>query len=216
MAKKADLSRQIVDAAMKLAGQKGWRATTMADIAAEAKLSLADIYRTFPGKSDILRGFTRQIDELVLSEGGQDDGTETLRDRVFDVMMRRFDALTPYRAAVDAVSRDLRGDPVAAAIHACALRRSLAWMLEAAGVPADGLVGAVRVKGLGVIYLAVMRVWLTDDSADLSRTMAALDARLRQAEQFSRTLRSRGRRGDQTGTDEDSTSGSDPLPGTPV
>ena len=195
MAKKADLSRQIIDAAMKRAADKGWRATTMADIAAEAKLSLADIYRIFPGKPDILRGFTRQIDEAVLSGGGEGDEGETPRDRLFDVMMRRFDALTPYRAAVESISRDLRSDPVAAAWHACSLRRSLAWMLEAAGISADGFAGALRVKGLGAVYLAVMRVWLTDDSADLSRTMAALDARLRQAEQFSRTLRSRGGRG---------------------
>ena len=46
----------------------------------------------------------------------------------------------------------------------------------------------LRVKGLGVIYLMVFRVWLTDDTADLSRTMAALDSRLRQAEQFSNSL----------------------------
>ena len=69
-------------------------------------------------------------------------------------------------------------------------------MLEAAGIPSDGIAGVLRVKGLAVIYLMVFKVWLTDDSADLSRTMAALDARLRQAEQFSNSLPGRrGRRG---------------------
>ena len=72
-------------------------------------------------------------------------------------------------------------------------------MLEAAGIPSDGIAGALRVKGLAVIYLMVFKVWLTDDSADLSRTMAALDARLRQAEQFSNSLPGRrGRRGRRT------------------
>jgi AcrR family transcriptional regulator len=194
MVKKADLPRHVIDTAIKIAGEKGWRATTMADIAARAEISLADIYRVFPAKSDILRGFTRQIDEAVLSVGPDGDESESARDRLFDVMMRRFDALTPYRSGLDRISRDLRGDPVAAAVHACSLRRSMAWMLEAAGIPSDGIAGALRIKGLGVVYLMVFRVWLTDDSADLSRTMAALDARLRQAEQFSRSLRSPGRR----------------------
>ena len=74
-------------------------------------------------------------------------------------------------------------------------------MLEAAGIPSDGIAGALRVKGLGVIYLMVFRVWLTDDSADLSRTMAALDARLRQAEQFSNSLPGRRSRRGQGTTD---------------
>jgi AcrR family transcriptional regulator len=194
MVKKADLSRHVIDTAIKLAGEKGWRATTMADIAAGAEVSLADIYRVFPTKSDILRGFTRRIDEAVLSEGRDGDESETPRDRLFDVVMRRFDALTPYRSGLDSISQDLRGDPVAAAVYACSLRRSMAWMLEAAGIPSDGIAGALRIKGLGVVYLMVFRIWLTDDSADLSRTMAALDARLRQAEQFSQNLRGLGRR----------------------
>jgi AcrR family transcriptional regulator len=194
MVKKADLSRRIIDTALSLAGEKGWRATTMADIAARAEITLAEIYRVFPAKSDILKGFTRQIDEAVLAVGQDEDDGESSRDRLFDVMMRRFDALTPYRSGLESISRDLRADPVAASVHSCALRRSLAWMLEAAGIPSDGISGILRVKGLAVIYLMVFRVWLTDDSADLSRTMAALDSRLRQAEQFSNSLPGRGRR----------------------
>ena len=194
MVKKANLPHHIIDTAIKLAGEKGWRATTMADIAARAEITLAEIYRVFPAKSDILKGFTRQIDEAVLAVGPDGDDGESPRDRLFDVMMRRFDALTPYRSGLDSISRDLRADPVAASVHSCALRRSLAWMLEAAGIPSDGISGILRVKGLAVIYLMVFRVWLTDDSADLSRTMAALDSRLRQAEQFSNSLPGRRRR----------------------
>lgn len=194
MVKKADLSRRIIDTALSLAGEKGWRATTMADIAARAEITLAEIYRLFPTKSDILKGFTRQIDEAVLAVEPDGDDGESPRDRLFDVMMRRFDALTPYRSGLESISRELRADPVAASVHSCALRRSLAWMLEAAGIPSDGISGILRVKGLAVIYLMVFRVWLTDDSADLSRTMAALDSRLRQAEQFSNSLPGRRRR----------------------
>jgi AcrR family transcriptional regulator len=208
MVKKADLTRRIIDTAMELAGEKGWRATTMSDIATRGEISLAEIYRIFPAKNDILKGFTRQIDEVVLAAGPEGDEGETHRDRLFDVMMRRFDALTPYRSGLESISRDLRGDPMAAASYACALRRSLAWMLEAAGIPSDGIAGMLRVKGLGVIYLMVFRVWLTDDSADLSRTMAALDSRLRQAEQFSNSLpvrRTRRRRAGADGSSSEST-----------
>ena len=196
MAKKADLQHRIIDATMKLTAAKGWRAITMADIAAEAAVSMAEIYRVFPSKGAILAGFHSRIDEAVLSEQSDTDSEESHRDRLFDVLMRRFDALVPYRDGIASLMRDFRSNPLAAACQARSFNRSMAWMLEAAGIATSGIRGAVRVRALGIIYLAVLRVWLTDDSADLSRTMAALNARLRQAEQFSHGLQSPRRRDD--------------------
>ncbi len=63
-------------------------------------------------------------------------------------------------------------------------RRSMVWMLEAAALDSAGLRGAVRVRGLGLLYLSVLRVWLDDDSEDLSRTMAALDKRLKRIDRL--------------------------------
>ena len=57
-------------------------------------------------------------------------------------------------------------------------------MLEAAGISASGPFGLLRTKGLLAVWLAALRVWLADDSNDLSRTMAALDRYLRRAERL--------------------------------
>ena len=51
--------------------------------------------------------------------------------------------------------------------------------------------GALRVKGLALIYLSALRAWLRDESADKARTMAVLDTQLRRAEAL--MLRLRGR-----------------------
>ena len=64
----------------------------------------------------------------------------------------------------------------------CSLLCSMAVMLEAAGVSAGGAAGRARAKGLAAIYLSVLRVWLDDDSEDASRTMAALDRHLDNAD----------------------------------
>ncbi len=69
----------------------------------------------------------------------------------------------------------------------------MAWMLEAAGLGAAGVRGLVRVKGLALVYMAVLRVWLDDDSDDSAATMATLDRRLRQAESLVMLLRLPGR-----------------------
>lgn len=60
----------------------------------------------------------------------------------------------------------------------------MSWMLEAAGIASAGPLGLLRAKGLLAVWLAVLRVWLLDESPDLAPTMAALDRHLRRAEQF--------------------------------
>ena len=100
MVKKANLPRHIIDTAIKLAGEKGWQATTMADIAARGKFRWLKSAAYLPARHEILKGFTRQIDEAVLSVGPEGDESETQRDRLFDVMMRRFDALLPLIGVV--------------------------------------------------------------------------------------------------------------------
>ena len=96
--------------------------------------------------------------------------------------MRRFDALQPYKPALDVLRRELLGDPVAALCAGASLLRSMRWMLEAAEIPTGGVRGAIAIRLASGAYLSAMRVWQRDDSPDLARTMAALDARLRRIE----------------------------------
>ena len=194
MAKKADQPKVIVDAALELAAVQGWRDTTLCDIAQQAKLSLADLYGHYPSKSAVLAAFMGRIDIAMLAGADTEAGEESARERLFDVIMRRFDAPTPYREAVRAILRDTGRDPVAAACTTAGpTRRSLRWMLEAAGLDSGGMRGHLRITGLGVVYLSVLRVWLDDDSEDLARTMATLDKRLKRIESLIASIPGRRR-----------------------
>src|SRR5258708_38784985 len=105
MAKKADPAARIVDAALTLAAREGWRAVSLAAIAAEAGISILQLYSIFPSKAAILDAFHRRIDAASLA-GGPPEAGERPRDRLFDVVMRRFDALSAHRKAVGAIARD--------------------------------------------------------------------------------------------------------------
>ena len=178
MVKKADIPRHVIDTAMKLAAERGWRDLSLAEIADAAKLPLSKVYPVFPSKTAILGAFSRQIDAAVLAaeEAGAREGSA--HDRLFDALMRRFDALRPYREALGNIVCAAAGDPVSALCGLCRLKRSMACMLEAARLSATGLRGALRVKALGLAYLATLRVFLRDDSPDMAATMAALDRNL--------------------------------------
>lgn len=175
---------RIVDAALLLTAQDGWRRLSMAAIAAEAGLPILALYRAFPSKPAILRAFFRRVDEAVLAAPLEAEADERPRDRVFDLLMRRFDALAPYRDAIAVLGRELPGDPLTALAAGAGLLRSMAWVLEAAGIAIAGLGGMLAVKLTAAAYMATLRVWLRDDTADLAPTMAALDRRLRGIERW--------------------------------
>ena len=175
-----DARDRLVDAALSLAARQGWQRTGLAEIAAEAGLSLAEARAACASKLAILAHFHRRIDHAVLARGAA-AGDDTPRDRLFDVLMRRFEALQPHRPALKAMLRDSAGDP-AALFALPMLINAMAWMLEAAGISSGGWRGRMRMYLLAGLYLSVLRTFLDDDSADLAATMAALDSRLRRAE----------------------------------
>jgi len=176
----------VLDAFLALIAEKGFAEVTLRDVAAAADLGLADLYRLYPDKVALAAAFMARIDAAVLAgTPGQVDPEETARDRLFDVMMRRYDALRPHRDALRALRRAGTRDPLLALALGPALRRSMGAMLEAASLSSEGLPGALRQNGLLAIHYAVSRVFDRDDTVDLSKTMAALDSRLKMAERWS-------------------------------
>lgn len=179
---------QIVEAAMRLAASRGWSGLTLDEIAAEAGCDLAAFRREFQGKAPILAAFTRAVDDAVLSRVGRPEPGIDARDRLFDVLMTRFEIMAPYKAALRHIARDLRQRPVEGLAQIGASGRSMYWMLTAAGLDAENAMGAVRIPGAMGIYAAVFDIWLEDDDAGMARTMAALDSRLRRAERMVRRV----------------------------
>jgi AcrR family transcriptional regulator len=175
---------RLIDAAMRLIAQQGWRRLSMAAIAAEAEVPILTVYRLFPSKPAMLCAFFRRIDETVLAAPLDAEADERPRDRIFDLLMRRLDALRPYRDSIEVLGRELPTDPVAALAAGAGLLRSMGWMLEAAGISAEGLGGMLAVKLTAAAYMSTVRTWLRDETPDLAPTMAALDRRLRGIERW--------------------------------
>jgi ubiquinone biosynthesis protein COQ9 len=173
-----------IKAALALAEKKGWRDATLSDIAQEAGLGLSDLRAEFTCKSDILSAFQAKVDEEVLAKVKAAPEGQSPRDRLFDLIMTRFDVLAPYKGALRRISAYLCCRPGEAASLACSTLASQYWMLAGAGAKLDGAGAAVRVAGLTAIYARVFEVWLDDKSPSLDKTMAALDKRLARGERM--------------------------------
>jgi AcrR family transcriptional regulator len=195
MVRKADLPAHIIDTALTLAAERGWAEISLNHIARAAKLPLSEVYGLFASKTAILAAFSRRLDAEILATLDADATEAPVRERLFDVLMKRFDALNPHKGAIANILRHSCADPLAAISGLAPLGRSMAWMLEGAGIGTQGPLGLVRIKGLSMIYLSALVVWLRDDSSDMAKTMAHLDKRLRQAESCIVALQCRRRQG---------------------
>ncbi|HET6234327.1 MAG TPA: TetR family transcriptional regulator [Acetobacteraceae bacterium] len=180
--------RALIAAAFTQAAELGWRHVTVVGAAREAGLPLPRARARFPSRAALLLRFGRIADQAALAEL---PGEGSVRDQLFDLVMRRIDVLQAHRAGVLALLYALPHEPPTAVLLACATKRSLRWLAQSASVDLAGLRGELKLRGLVAIWLWTLRAWERDDTADLSATMAALDAALNRAEQAARWLRGR-------------------------
>jgi len=182
------VKERAIAASLDLAARMGWDIITLSDIADKAHCTLAELSELFDDKVDILAAYERSVDKKVLESFAEPDLAAPERDRLFDILMERFDVLNENRDALVSVLKSMMLDPKQAVIGLPNLGRSMAWMLEAAGIDSSGIKGALKVAGLSAVYVYALRVWSKDDSADLSKTMAALDRGLNRVEQAANTF----------------------------
>ncbi|HEV2559916.1 MAG TPA: TetR/AcrR family transcriptional regulator [Microvirga sp.] len=172
----------VIDTLMRLAATRPWNDIELIDIAEEAGVTLAEFRDLFPSKGAVLGGFSRRIDREVLNGTTDDLKDEPARERVFDVMMRRLDALAPYKPALRRIVFALRGDPLSLAALNREGLNSQRFMLAAAGISTEGPLGNLKLQGAVIVMANTLQTWLDDDDPALARTMARLDQELRRGE----------------------------------
>jgi AcrR family transcriptional regulator len=173
-----DNKTRIIEALMELAAERPWEEITISDVSNRAHVTLAEFRDAFPSKGAALAGFSRMIDKKVLSGTTDDLAMESPRDRLFDVLMRRLDAMSPYKEGLRAIAQWARRDPVSAlALNGVALN-SMRFMMEAAGLDSEGPLGNVKLQGLVLAWGRVLDTWFDDDDPAMDRTMADLDEQL--------------------------------------
>ncbi len=151
-------------------------------------IKLSTLRGTYRDRLALIEDFTAMIDQAVLDAADDVDPEETPKDRLFDLLMARLDALAPFKAGVSQIARDASKDPALAMALNSRMLNSMRWMLSAADIEASGLKGGIKLQGLVVAYGRVVRVWLGDEDAGLAKTMAALDRELRRGEGALRRL----------------------------
>ncbi|MCA3364486.1 MAG: TetR family transcriptional regulator [Roseomonas sp.] len=177
----------LIAALWRVIAAHGWPGLTMRRLAAEAGTDTAALRARFPTRLDLLLLHGRVMDQAVLAGTIPGQGG-TARERIFDVLMRRLDAMQPHREGILRLFEDMRRDPAIALALAPHIGIAMRWMLEAAEVEAKSCEARLLALGLAGVWLATIRAWARDDSPDMGATMAALDSALDRAERIARPL----------------------------
>src|SRR5215207_2350999 len=91
---------RIIDSLLALAAERPWDEVTLPALAERAGVTLAVLRGAYDGRLAVLEDFVRRTDERVLSAVDPEMAGEAQRERLFDVLFSRFEALAPHKQAI--------------------------------------------------------------------------------------------------------------------
>ena len=161
-----------------------WQSIDLESLSQECDFDVLNVTGGIRNKVDLLVAFSAFIDMTVNQSIDADlkDDQIPVRERLLEALLIRFEALAPYKAGVIKLMKTFLHNPSFVVIGSKSLKLSMEATLAAVGLEAKGIQGAIRVKGMCMIFMSGVCTWSKDNSEDLSATTRILDERLKQTE----------------------------------
>lgn len=186
MPNESQQAEAILDAALKLAGSRGWESLRLYDIAVELDIGLDDIYRHYAQKDDLVEAWFSRADVAMLAAARDSSMSEkTVPQRLQHLILTWLDVLAQHKQ----VTGDMlwyKLEPGHIHLQWAALlriSRTVQWLREGARQDSTHLLRIVEEIGLSSIFVAVFVYWLSDRSDGQQKTRAFLQRRLQQGGQ---------------------------------
>ena len=133
---------RIIDAVLALLAERPIEEIGFGDVAGRAGLTLADCRVEFGSILAVIAAHMKEIDRQVLTARDADMAEEPPRERLFDVLMRRLEALGPHKAAVRSLMRSASCNPGLALAPETEFLGHAASFSRRADAPGRGRVGS--------------------------------------------------------------------------
>ena len=162
----------------------GWQSIDLEKLSHECDFDVLNVTGGIRNKVELLVAFSAFIDTTVNQSIDADlkDDQIPIRERLLEALLIRFEALAPYKTGVIKLMKTFPPNPTFVVIGSKSLKLSMEATLTAVGLEAKGIQGAIRLKGLCMIFMSGVCAWAKDNSEDLSATTRILDERLKQTE----------------------------------
>ena len=164
----------------------GWEEFSIEKFAEKYKYKISEVKNFIGNKNDLLIEFSKMIDEKVESNINIEEfENSNVKDNIFELIMMRFDVMTPFKGGLKKIINEIKSPIILKEISQNILV-SMDFYLEFSNAYDDTIFDVIKKKSLFLIYSYCFKVWLNDDSKELSKTMSELDRLLNYAEKFSK------------------------------
>jgi AcrR family transcriptional regulator len=173
----AEARHRLYETAIRMIGERGYEATTLRDIARDARVSVGLLYRYFPSKRAVIIALYEELSAdyarqaLAMPRG-------KWRDRFIFALQTSLQVLEPHRVALRGLIPVLVGDPEEGvfAQGAAFSRLRVQRVFEEAVVGSTDAPARTLAEPIGrllyLVHLAVLLWWLLDKSAKQCATRA--------------------------------------------
>ena len=188
----AQIFAKLADEAWQQLGARPLAALSLHEIAQNVGVDAALASAVAGDPQRLVLGKMAALDDQAVLESFadiEDAGEISIREKILEALMHRFEVYAPYRVQIEAVNRVARTRPDLGVALGLNLQHVTRRMLAMAGDSCEGWRGMLRIKGVVGVVMMVARDWMKDDTPDLAPTMKALDQRLQQAEEWAISLR---------------------------
>ncbi|MBT4355692.1 MAG: hypothetical protein HOD13_14120 [Rhodospirillaceae bacterium] len=177
---------QIYKKIMEKIASDGWQMLDFESLSKEFDFDVLTKNGGVTNKMDLLVSFSEFVDASVkqLFDDDLKDGEISVRERLLEALLIRFDVLAPYKVGIVELMKTFPNSPNFVFTGANSLRLSMEATLAAIGLESNGISRVIRVKGLSMVFLSAICTWSRDDSEDLSATTRVLDKRLKNVEEL--------------------------------
>ena len=169
----------------------GWEEFSLEKLSTKEKIPINDLKVFFKCKNSIVDKFSRMIDKKIESKLRIDDFKDSSKkDILFELIMMRFDEMEGYKGSLVKILDVSKNKPLLISIITKNVMNTMDFFLELSNSYNNYAFDILKKNFLFIIYSITFKTWLSDDTEDLSKTMAELDKLLSTAENFQQKVSS--------------------------
>lgn len=185
-----DIKFELIDRSFMIIDKDGWEEFSFKKLANEKKIDVSKINQFFGSKKQLLKEFSKMIDLRVEKEFDfkslEDSST---KDNLFELIMLRLDYMQPYKNSLKKIIVSISKSPSMLKSVSENVSDSLDFYLELTKAYDSSYFDLFKKKTILLIYSYIFKVWLDDNSEELSRTMSELDKVLSLSEKVANRIK---------------------------
>ena len=169
----------------------GWEEFSLEKLSTKEKIPINDLKVFFKCKNSIVDKFSRMIDKNIESKLRIEDFKDSSKkDILFELIMMRFDEMEGFKGSLVKILDVSKNKPLLISIITKNVMNTMDFFLELSDSYNNYAFDFLKKNFLFFIYSITFKTWLSDDTEDLSKTMAELDKLLSTAENFQQKVSS--------------------------